>query len=199
VTDGHTGDGSPAANDPEGSEAADLAADQETAAAGDQVAEDLAAMAGGFTQTTEEAISEAVALAQKFESERDELRDLAQRVQAEFENYRRRVDSQRDEQRERAAEDLVRDLLPILDTCAAAVDQGQEQVAPVRDQLLAVLAGKGLAEASESGVLFDPNIHEAVLHEEGDSPDGPVVVEVMRSGYLWHQRVLRPAMVKVRG
>ena len=173
------------------------------AGAADQVVEDLDAITDevdGFAQSSEDAVAEAVDMAQRFEAERDELRDLVQRLQADFENYRRRVDAQRDEQRERAAEDLVRDLLPVLDTCAAAVAQGQEHVAPVRDQLMAILVGKGLAEVAEAEVPFDPNVHEAVLHDEGDGADGgPVVVEVMRAGYLWHQRVLRPAMVRVRG
>lgn len=173
------------------------------AGAAEQVVEDLDAISeevDGFPQSSEDAVAEAVDMAQRFEAERDELRDLVQRVQADFENYRRRVDAQRDEQRERAAEDLVRDLLPVLDTCAAAVAQGHDQVAPVRDQLVSMLVAKGLAEVAEADVVFDPNVHEAVLHDEGDGADaGPVVVEVMRAGYLWHQRVLRPAMVRVRG
>jgi len=169
------------------------------AAAAAQVLDDLSALEAEFDQTTEDAVAEAVVLAQKFEAERDEYRELVQRLQADFENYKRRVASQQTEQRERAAEDLVKELLPVLDTCDAAVGQGHEQVVPVRDQLLTSLTKLGLAEVAQAEVPFDPNVHEAVMHDEGEAPDGPVVVEVLRTGYLWHQRTLRAAMVRVRG
>jgi molecular chaperone GrpE len=70
---------------------------------------------------------------------------------------------------------------------------------PVRDQLLSTLTKLGLAEVAQAEVAFDPNVHEAVMHDEGEGADGPVVVEVLRTGYLWHQRTLRAAMVRVRG
>lgn len=141
---------------------------------------------------------EMVDIAEKIAKERDEYLDLARRVQAEFENYKRRVDQQRAEQRERAAESLVAELLPVLDAGEAALAQGHEDVAPVHTQLLQALEKQGLSPVVEAGVEFDPNIHEAVMHEEGDGGTA-VVVEVLRTGYLWNQRVLRPAMVKVRG
>jgi molecular chaperone GrpE len=72
-----------------------------------------------------------------------------------------------------------------------------EDVAAIHAQLLGTLEKLGLAGVVEVEVDFDPKIHEAVLHEEGDGD--PVVVEVLRTGYLWNSRVLRPAMVKVRG
>ena len=157
------------------------------------------AVAGADTigQTAEEAVAEAVDVAQRLQVERDELRDLVQRVQADFENYKRRVESQRADQRAQAALDLVRELLPVLDACEAAVMQGHADVAPVGAQLAATLEKQGLARVADAGVEFDPNIHEAVLHEEGDGE--PVVAEVLRAGYLWNQRVVRPAMVKVKG
>ena len=52
---------------------------------------------------------------------------------------------------------------------------------------------------AQAEVVFDPNVHEAVMHDEGEADEGPVVVEVLRTGYLWHQRTLRAAMVRVRG
>ena len=136
-----------------------------------QVLDDLSALEREFDQSTEDAVAEAVVLAQKFEAERDELRELAQRVQADFENYKRRVAAQQAEQRERAAEDLVKELLTVLDTCDAAVGQGHEQVLPVRDQLLATLQKLGLSQVAQAEVAFDPNVHEAVLHDEGGADD----------------------------
>ncbi|MFM7061957.1 MAG: nucleotide exchange factor GrpE [Actinomycetes bacterium] len=163
-----------------------------------QVLDDLSTLEAEFAQSDDD-IAVLVDLVQKAEAERDDMRDTVQRLQADFENYKRRVAAQQTEQRERAAEDLVRELLPVLDTCDAAVGQGHEQVVPVRDQLVATLQKLGLTEVAQAEVPFDPNVHEAVLHDEGEADEGPVVAEVLRTGYLWHQRTLRAAMVRVRG
>jgi molecular chaperone GrpE len=152
----------------------------------------------GESGDNDAAVIEAVEVAEAIAKERDEYLDLARRVQADFENYKRRVDAQRSEQRERAAEDLARELLPVLDAGEAAAGQGLEDAAQLHQQMLSILEKRGLTRVDGEGVDFDPNIHEAVIHEDGD--DGsPVVAEVLRAGYLWNERVLRPAMVKVRG
>lgn len=173
---------------------------------GDQVpgtaAGDPADAAGEYPDITEDTVLEGelvemVEVAEQIAAERDEYLDLARRVQAEFENYKRRIEQQRVEQRERAAEHLVTELLPVLDAGEAAVAQGMEDVAAIHSQLLTTLEKLGLSGVVDVEVDFDPNIHEAVLHEEGDGD--PVVAEVLRTGYLWNSRVLRPAMVKVRG
>jgi molecular chaperone GrpE len=156
-----------------------------------------AAEAEDLGQSAEEAVVEAVEFAQRVETERDELRDLVQRVKADFDNYKRRVEVQRAEQRALAAVELVRDLLPVLDACDAALAQGHTDVAPVQSQLESTLAKRGLVKVSDTDVEFDPNVHEAVMHEEGDGD--AVVVEVLRAGYLWNDHVVRPAMVKVKG
>jgi len=146
------------------------------------------------------AVLEAVELAGRLEAERDEYLDLARRVQADFENYKRRVDQQNVELRARAAEQLARELLPVLDAGEAASAQGMQDAAAIYNQLLSTLEKQGLARVAESDVEFDPNIHEAVMHEEGESEgDAAVVTEILRTGYLWNDRVLRPAMVKVLG
>lgn len=131
------------------------------------------------------------------EAQRDEYLDLARRLQADFENYRRRVDGQRVEVMERANEDLVRELLPVLDAFDAARQHGTE-VAPLATPLLTTLERRGLTVLAEAEVPFDPEVHEAVVSEPGSGED-PVVSEVLRAGYLWNGRVLRAAMVKVRG
>ena len=139
-----------------------------------------------------------VEVAEKIAAERDEYLDLARRVQAEFENYKRRIEQQRVEQRERAAEHVVAELLPVLDAGEAAVGQGMEDAVALHSQLLVTLEKMGLTRVVDVEVDFDPNVHEAVLHEEGDGGE-PVVAELLRTGYMWNSRVLRPAMVKVRG
>lgn len=157
---------------------------------------------GDYPDITEDTVLEGelvemVEVAEQIAAERDEYLDLARRVQAEFENYKRRIEQQRVEQRERAAEHVVAELLPVLDAGEAAAGQGMEDAAAIHTQLLGTLEKMGLSRVVEVEVDFDPNIHEAVMHEEGDGGD-PVVAELLRTGYLWNSRVLRPAMVKVR-
>ena len=135
------------------------------------------------------------------EGERDEYLDQLRRVQAEFENYRKRVVKQQTEHLERAAEELVSKLLPVLDAGESARKHGVEEAEPVYGALLAILEKEGLARVDPEGEAFDPNLHEAVAHEPAgeDDEDTGRVVEVLRAGYLWKGRVLRPALVKVKG
>lgn len=129
-------------------------------------------------------------------AERDEYLEALRRVKAEFENFRKRVDRERLQMTDRASERIVTELLPVLDACDAAVSQGDEGVGQIRSKLIEVLGKDGLEVIESAEKPFDPNLHEAVLREEGDGEE--VVVEVMRTGYTWRGRVLRPAMVKVR-
>lgn len=132
------------------------------------------------------------------EAERDEYLEALRRVKAEFDNYKKRTDKERVQMIDRANESLVADLLPVLDACDAAVAHGDEGVAQIRSLLAEVLSKGGLELMEPEGEPFDPNHHEAVLHEDGDG--GPETVsESLRSGYTWRGRVIRPAMVKVRG
>lgn len=131
------------------------------------------------------------------EAERDEYRDTLQRVKAEFENYKKRVARERQDTIDRAAEQLVVELLPVLDACEAAVAQGHVDVEPVQKHLSEILVKAGLERMDPVGEPFDPNSHDAVLSEEGDGGE-PVVAESLRTGYSWKGRVVRPAMVKVR-
>lgn len=155
------------------------------------------------SELSEDALAEAALLVQNdfvaLERERDDYLDQLRRVQADFENYRKRVMGQQADVVERAAESLVQQLLPVLDACDAAVQHGAEDVAPVQSQLVDTLTKLGLERLDPAGAAFDPNFHEAVMHEAGDGDDGPVVAEVLRTGYTWKGRVLRPAMVKVKG
>jgi molecular chaperone GrpE len=130
--------------------------------------------------------------------ERDEYLDALRRLQADFENYKKRVLKQQTDQLERAAQSLVDKLLPVLDTVDLAVAHGGgEAVEHIWTALNDALAKEGLQRIDPMGASFDPNEHDAVLHEPGEG--GPEVVDVMRAGYRWKGRILRPAMVKVRG
>ena len=134
-------------------------------------------------------------------AERDSFKDIALRLQADFENYRKRVVAQQADEIDRSTGTLVEGLLPVLDACEAAFAHGAAGVEPVWSSLLGVLQKQGLEVLNLEGQPFNPATAEAVMHEppEDGASDGPVVVEVLRSGYQWKGRVLRAAMVKVRG
>jgi molecular chaperone GrpE len=131
--------------------------------------------------------------------ERDEYREALRRTQADFENYRKRVMKQQADDLARAAESLVEKLLPVLDACDGAVRHGAAEVEPVYAALLGTLEKEGLERIDPANQAFDPNLHEAVMHEPAGDDDAIVVSDVMRAGYSWKGRVVRPAMVKVRG
>jgi molecular chaperone GrpE len=141
----------------------------------------------------------------QLESERDEYLGMLRRVQADFENYRKRVIKEQTALVDRATEGLIDQLLPVLDSFELAVqnaDAAGAEVESVRKgvelvyaELIGVLEKAGLSRIEAEGKPFDPNVHEAVMQEEGDGE--PVVSDVLRTGYTLKGRVLRPAMVKV--
>ena len=137
------------------------------------------------------------------EGERDGYLVDLQRVTAEFANFRKQVEKRSAAVSARARGDLVEKILPVLDACDLAVEHGADDVIPIRTSLVQVLEPAGLEVLDPLGEPFDPTRHEAVLHEPADDPDdvdvGQVVVGVLRRGYVWDGRVLRPAMVRVRG
>ncbi|HVA10309.1 MAG TPA: nucleotide exchange factor GrpE [Acidimicrobiales bacterium] len=154
------------------------------------------------------------------ERERDEYLLALQRTQADFENYRKRIARQQDEQAARAAAALVNKLLPVLDTLdlafahlmeGGADSEDAKALVATRSMLLDVLAKEGLERVDEAGVPFDPMVHDAVSKAEddgaggesggddGDGDGGTMIDSVLRSGYRWRGQVVRPAMVSVRG
>ena len=137
------------------------------------------------------------------EDERDGYLVDLQRVTAEFANFRKQVEKRSAAVSARARGDLVEKILPVLDACDLAVEHGADDVIPIRTSLVQVLEPAGLEVLDPLGESFDPTRHEAVLHEPADDPEdvdvSQVVVGVLRRGYVWDGRVLRPAMVRVRG
>jgi molecular chaperone GrpE len=131
-------------------------------------------------------------------AERDQFKDIALRLQADFENYKKRVNTQLSDETNRATGRLVEAMLPVLDACEAAYTHGVEGVEPIWSALIATLEKQGLVALDLLDKPFDPANAEAVVHEEGDGGES-VVVEVLRTGYEWKGRVLRAAMVKVKG
>jgi molecular chaperone GrpE len=135
--------------------------------------------------------------------ERDEYLDSLQRLKAEFDNFRKRSAREYDALAARAAERLVKELLPIVDDLERALEAAEEHeeakleegVRLVQRQLAAVLQREGLAEI-DTNVKFDPHVHEALLSQPADAEEGSVI-EVLQKGYRLGDRVLRPARVVV--
>ena len=132
-------------------------------------------------------------------SERDSYLADLQRVTAEFANFRRQATKRQSDTIAHAASGLVEKLLPILDACDAALQQGATDVQPIQAALVDSLRKEGLEVMGEAGAPFDPERHEAVAHDTGDGAGEPTVAEIMRTGYALNGRVLRPAMVRVQG
>ncbi len=138
------------------------------------------------------------------QAERDGFLADSQRLAADFANYRKQSDKRVADAAAAQSAGLVRDLIPVLDACDSALLQDPESAAgPIRSQLLGELEKNGLELlAPTAEEAFDPEQHEAVMHEpaaDDSDQDGPVIGEVLRAGYLWKGRVVRPAMVKVVG
>jgi molecular chaperone GrpE len=133
----------------------------------------------------------------------DEFRDRYMRTLADFENFRKRSERERNDFQRYALAGVIRDLLPVLDNFDRALEHAEEGdefhkgVSLIYKQLFDVLQRHGVKPISESGVRFDPNIHEAVVREEDPSVPSHTVVAVLQKGYILHDRLLRPAMVKV--
>jgi molecular chaperone GrpE len=155
---------------------------------------------------SEDTVTEVVDERSEAERQRDDYLEALQRLQAEFENYRKRVARTSDDAVTRATGDLVVKLLPVLDAFdlaqahfANALSDEALALSQARGLLLDALAKDGLQRIDEVNVAFDPQVHDAVAHVEGDGDGEQVIDEVLRAGYRWKGGVLRPAMVKVKG
>jgi molecular chaperone GrpE len=140
---------------------------------------------------------------QKLKEERDALYDRAARQQAEFDNLRKRLAREQAEHKQYAATDVVKSLLPILDSlqraldAAPADDKMRQGVELIVRQFNDALAKAGVQSIEAKGKRFDPTQHEAVeMVETAEFPDDTVIDELQR-GYRIKDRLLRPAMVRV--
>ena len=122
-----------------------------------------------------------------------------QRLQAEYVNYKRRVDRDRESSRELVIGSVLTELLGILDDVGRAREAGELEGAfkAVAESLERVTEKLGLVRFGEKGDTFDPRIHEALLHNYSDEVDGPTATMVMQPGYRLGERILRPARVAV--
>jgi len=136
--------------------------------------------------------------------ERDDYKDRWLRKGAEFDNYRKRVERERREQADQAVVDLLQELLLVVDDFDRALTVGGDEggayrkgVELIHGKLHDLLRKQGVTAMDVLGADFDPNVHMAVMHEESpDHREGEVIGELQK-GYMLHDRLLRPAMVKV--
>ena len=158
-----------------------------------------------LTDATAEAAAPDVSPTVDLERERDDYKDRWLRKSAEFDNYRRRIERERREQAEQSVVDLMQDLLSVVDDFdrALTVDAGEggaayrKGVELIHGKLHDLLRRHGVKPIEALGTDFDPNVHQAVMHEESpDHREGEVIGE-LRKGYTINDRLLRPAMVKV--
>ena len=145
---------------------------------------------------------------ERLAAEAREMRSLAQRKQAEFENYRRRIERERAETVKYAAAEVLKEILPVLDNLERAMeaaksapsgdeDQLREGVEIICKQFRDTLNKLGLREVDAEDAPFDPHVHEAVGRVETDEHPEGTVVRVLQKGYLFKDRLLRPSMVSV--
>ncbi|NUR80993.1 MAG: nucleotide exchange factor GrpE [Dermatophilaceae bacterium] len=150
----------------------------------------------------ESAESEGVALAEEDTMAATLLADL-QRLQAEYVNYKKRVDRDREVIRHSAVGSVVESLLPVLDDIHMARQAGDLAAGPfaaIADKLEATLGRYGVERLGEAGQEFDPNVHEALMHVEAELPEGATgttVVQVLQPGYRIGDRLVRAARVSV--
>jgi len=148
----------------------------------------------------------AIVDADEIQRQRDDYYDRLLRKTAEFENYRKRVDRDRQNMSEAVAADLVRDLLPLVDDLERALKaesgaQGAEAyrrgVELILRQLLDILRKRGVRPIVALGADFDPHYHQAVAYDRADGRRDGEIVEEFGRGYMLGDRLLRPSMVKV--
>jgi molecular chaperone GrpE len=195
-SDGPLGDGEIAS--PE-EEAAGMA---EAARAPRQPGEELARKAEQLRAMLDDSTSRAAQTQERLKDTHERLL----RTAAEFDNFRKRVQKEKDELRKFAVESLLKDFLPVADNLERALDHAEEHdlrqviegVRLVQKMLGDALGKHGIVAFSAVGQPFDPNVHEALMQQESDKPAGTVVSEMAR-GYKLHERLVRPAAVVVAG
>ena len=169
--------------------------------AGDETAAEQSEAAAPAEVPADEAVMASTAVLEK---ERDTLKEQLLRAVADFDNYRKRIERERRELSEYAAADVLLELLPIIDNFERALQApagGDEPfkkgVELIHKQMLDLLRKRGVTLIDALGADFDPNVHQAVIHEPSDEHREGEVMQELQRGYKLGDRLLRPAMVKV--
>ena len=175
--------------------------------AGDETAAEQSEAAAPPEAATDEALA-------ALEKERDTLKEQLLRTVADFDNYRKRIERERRELSDYAATDVLLELLPIIDNFERALqapasalgatagrpaesEAFKKGVELIHKQMLDLLRKRGVTLIDALGADFDPNVHQAVIHEPSDEHREGEVMQELQRGYKLGDRLLRPAMVKV--
>ncbi|MFH1409478.1 MAG: nucleotide exchange factor GrpE [Nanoarchaeota archaeon] len=150
--------------------------------------------------TPQKALEEAKKELSLLESAKDEMKDTLQRVQAEFENYKKRIEKESAQRCLCVKASFLKELLPIVDSFEKALEhptEGEDFIKGmvlIQDQLLSMLKKEGIHPIDTGGKHFDPHLHEAMTHGEGE--DG-IILEELQKGYTMHDIIIRHSKVKV--
>jgi molecular chaperone GrpE len=149
-------------------------------------------------ETTEQVVEEVVEPGQEADPVATLTSDL-QRLQAEYANYRKRVERDRAVAHESAVGAVLTELLALLDDVDRAEQHGELSggFKALADQLNSVVSRIGLEKYGTEGEAFDPQIHEALMHDESAEVEVPTASKILQSGYKYKERILRPARVAV--
>lgn len=205
VQDVHGTDPEAPAEDPSEEAAAvaeepELASADEDAEAVVNTAEEILGAAGQEADAVVEEAAESEVAAEAATDREAELQADLQRLQAEYVNYRRRVDRDRATERDRTIGQVITELMPVLDDISAARQAGDLEDGPfahIANRLETVLQQQGLERIDEVGVAFDPTIHEAIMQQPHEEIEADHVAVVLRAGYRHGERLLRAAQVMV--
>lgn len=161
--------------------------------------EDTSAVPESSEQELSDAVNEALAEAGVVVDEVAALTSDLQRLQAEYANYRKRVDRDRLTAHEISTSLVVAELLPVLDDIARAEEHGELTggFKAVADQLTAITTKLGLTKFADVNVPFDPQIHEALMHSTSSEVTETLATQILQPGYKFKDRVIRPARVSV--
>ena len=159
-------------------------------------------------QTTTDPVDKgsAVVDAEELQRQRDDFYDRLLRKTAEFDNYRKRVERDRQSMADAVTTDVVRDLLPLVDdleralkadTGADGAEAYRRGVELIHRQLLEILRKRGVTAIEALGTDFDPHVHQAIAYEPAPGKRDGEVIEEFGRGYMLNERMIRPAVVKV--
>ncbi len=154
-------------------------------------------------EALEKRLEEAENRAREFEAKAAENLDGWQRAVAEFQNYKKRMDRDRESDKAIMKGDLVKRVLPVLDDLERALQNRPEEdpwtsgIELIKRKLQSLLEAEGLKRIEAEGALFDPNFHEAISYESADGMESGRIIGVVQNGYMLGDYVVRPAMVRV--
>src|SRR5512140_18931 len=155
------------------------------------------------TEGLQKRVDVAEARVRELEAKAAENLDGWQRAVAEFQNYKKRIDRDRDSDKAIMKGDLIKRMLPVLDDLERALQNRPEDdpwsngIDLIRRKLQSILEAEGLKRIEAEGTAFDPNFHEAISYESADGLESGHVIAVVQNGYMLGDYVVRPAMVRV--